>query len=386
VKRERLLVLVGSLCLVFILAGLLLTTACAEPAPAPAPAPAPSPEPAPAPAPAPEPVKLIFANTAPETGIEGDTYRWWLDELDKRTGGAVTIEVHWASSLAVMPEMLETVQKGVADLGQLVPPFFGTVFPLHGNLDGMYVFNDKPLARMMANEALDKEVPEAAAEWGNAGLVRLFSYSLGNYHVSCMKPVRSLADFEGLKLRATGPMNPVIVEAVGAAPVGITSAEMYDALLKGTVDGGVTDADMMIRFKEYEVAKYLIRLNIGANPMLTTAMNMEAWNKLSPEVQQVFLELRDEFPPVYTEGFDKRMKEETFVVLQDAGVEVIDLPAADMETLKNLPDIVAIQEGWVDWILEKKPELSRERAEEIRQLYLTRLEEFGKLYPDTLEP
>jgi len=309
-----------------------------------------------------------------------------MDELDKRTNGAVTMEVHWNSSLAVMPEMLETVQKGVADLGQLVPPFFGTVFPLHGMLDGMYVWNDKPLARMKANEALDKEVPEAAAEWANAGLVRLFSYSLGNYHVSCLKPVRSLADFKGLKLRATGPLNPVIVKSVGATPVGITSAEMYDALTKKTVDGGVTDADMMIRFKEYEVAKYLIRLNIGANPMLTVAMNMEAWNKLSPEVQQVFLELRDEYPVVYADMFSKRMKEVTFVTLKDAGVEVIDLPPADMTTLQNNPDILAVEAGWVDWILEKKPELSRERAEEIRQLYLTRSEEFMKLYPDTLEP
>ena len=379
-KRGKLLVVVGSLCLVFILAVLLLTTACAEPAPAPTPAPAP------APAPAPKAIKLIFAATDPEEGLIGDVYHWWAAELEQRTNGAVTIEFHWNNSLVVMPEMLEAVKKGVADMGNFVPPYFGTVFPLHGNIDGMYVFNDKPLARIMANEAYENEVPEAAAEWENAGLVRINSWSTANYHVSCTKPVRSLEEFKGLKFRATGPMNPVILKAMGAVPVGFTHADLYDALLKGTVDGSVTDYDLMFRFKEAEVTPYVIRLNIGANPMLSTAMNMEAWNKLSADAQQVLMELRDEYPVKYNELQKKRFLEVSIPSLREAGIEFITLPPEDMETIRNHPDIQALIDGWEDWILEKKPELSRERAKEIKQLYLTRLEEMGKLYPDTLEP
>ena len=377
--RKRYL-LISMLTLVLLAAFLL--PACAEPEPTPVPAPTPKPTPAPTPA----PVKLIFAATDPEEGLIGDVYHWWAAELEQRTGGAVTIEFHWNNSLVVMPEMLEAVKKGVADMGNFVPPYFGTVFPLHGNIDGMYVFNDKPLARIMANEAYEKEVPEAAAEWGNAGFVRINSWSTANYHVSCTKPVRSLAEFNGLKFRATGPMNPVILKAMGAVPVGFTHRELYDALMKGTVDGSVTDYDLMFRFKEAEVTPYVIRLNIGANPMLTTAMNMEAWNKLSSEAQQVLLELRDEYPIKYNELQKKRFLEVSIPSLREAGIEFITLPPEDMETIRNHPDIKALSDGWVDWILEKKPELSRERAAEIKQIYLSALEKYGKEYPDTLEP
>ena len=84
--------------------------------------------------------------------------------------------------------------------------------------------------------------------------------------------------------------------------------------------------------------------------------------------------------------FRKQMQEVTFVTLRDAGVEIIALPAADMETLKNHPDIQAMRDSWVEFILERKPEMTQERAMEIKQLYLTRLAELGELYPDTLEP
>jgi TRAP-type C4-dicarboxylate transport system substrate-binding protein len=328
---------------------------------------------------------LIFAATDPEDSVVGDAYRWWEEELNKRTNGAVDIEWHWNNSLVVMPEMLEAVTAGVADMGNFVPPYFNTVFPLHSALDSLIIFSDKPLAKLQANEVYDKEIPEAAAEWEAAGLVRLKSWGPFNYHVSCTKPIRTLADFSGKKIRATGPTNPRILQAAGAVPVGFTHAELYDALMKGTADGSVTDYDLMYRFKEVEITPYVTRLGIGANPMLSTAINMNAWNKLSPEVQQVMLDLRDEFPAIYAEYGAKQFLDVSIPQLIEDGIEIIDLPPAELESLKNNPDVLAIREGWVDWTLEKKPDLSKERAEEIKDFYMTTLEEMNKMYPETLE-
>lgn len=333
-----------------------------------------------------EPIVLIFAATDPEEGLIGDAYHWWADELEKRTNGAVEIQFHWNNTLVVMPEMLEAVSQGVADMGNFVPPYFSAVFPLHANIDGMYIFDSHPLARVMANEAFDKAVPEAEAEWEEAGFVKLFCWSTANYHMSCTEPIRTLEDFEGLKIRATGPMNPVILNAVGAVPVSFTHAELYDALVKGEVDGSVTDYDLMFRFGEWEVTPYVIRLNIGANPDLTTLIRKDVYDSLPAEVQQVLMELRDEYPAKYNELQLKRFTEVSIPGLQEAGIEFIELPSEDMETIMNHPDVKALSEGWVDWILEKKPELTRERAEEIQQIYLQLLEENIELYPQTCEP
>ncbi|MEJ2739791.1 MAG: TRAP transporter substrate-binding protein DctP [Dehalococcoidia bacterium] len=373
------------LCLVIVMMAALVASACtpkSDTTPTPSPTPSPSPEPAPAPA----PVKLIFAATDPEDSVIADAYRWWESELNKRTNDAVDIEWHWNNSLVVMPEMLEAVTSGVADMGNFVPPYFGNVFALHGALDSIILFSDKPLAKLKANEALDREIPEAAAEWEKAGLVRLNSWGPFNYHMSSIKPIRTLDDFKGIKIRATGPINPVILKAAGAVPVGFTHNELYDALMKGTVDGSLTDYDLMYRFKEAEITPYVTRLFVAADPMLSTAINMDAWNKLSPEVQQVMLDLRDEFPDIYAEYGAKQFLDVSIPKLYEDGIEIIDLPPADLEAIQTDPSVLAIRDGWVDWVLERKPELSRERAEEIKQFFSDKVQEYNEVYTMTLEP
>jgi hypothetical protein len=120
--------------------------------------------------------------------------------------------------------------------------------------------------------------------------------------------------------------------------------------------------------------------------MLSTAINKSVWDKLSPEVQQVFMELRDEFPAIYAEYGAKQFLEVSIPNLKKEGIEIIDLPPAELASLKNNPAILAIRDGWVDWTLERKPGLSRERAEEIKQFYWDKVQEMNKTYTQTLEP
>jgi TRAP-type C4-dicarboxylate transport system substrate-binding protein len=181
-------------------------------------------------------------------------------------------------------------------------------------------------------------------------------------------------------------MNPVILKAVGAVPVNFTHSGLYDALVKGEVQGSVTDYDLMFRFNEVEVTPYVIRLFIGANSDLTTLIRKDVYDSLSPDIQQVMMDLRDEYPKKFIELMKTRFLEVSIPGLEEAGIQIIDLPQADIDTLMNHPDVKALSEGWVDWITEKKPELSRSRAAEIQQTYLDLLDDLGKQYPETLEP
>ena len=384
-QKKRNLKIYSALCLALVMLLTLIASAC-TPKPESGTPSTPDTTPASTPESAVEPVEFIFAANDPEDSVVGDSYHWWAEELSIRTDGAVTIKFYWNNSLAIMPEMLEAVTGGVADIGNITTPFFNTVFPLHANLDSLVLFNDRPLARLKTNEALDEAFPEAASEWENAGLKRLNSWGNANYHVSCTKPIRTLDDFKGRKIRATGATYPVIVKAAGAVAVGFSHAELYDALMKGTVDGSFTDYDLMFRFKEAEITPYVTRLFIGSTPMLSTAMNLETWNNLSPDIQQVFLDLRDEYPDKFAEFVSKQFTEVSIPSLTEQGIEIIDLPPAELTELQTNPDILALRDGWVDWVIERSPELPKEKVEEIKQFYLIRLEEFGEQYPDTLEP
>jgi TRAP-type C4-dicarboxylate transport system substrate-binding protein len=332
-----------------------------------------------------KPIKLIFAASDPDTTFMADAQKWWAMELEKRTNGAVVVDFYWDGSIAAMTDTLEVTQKGIADICNIIPPYFGEVFPIH-NFQDIYAYHDKPLARIMTNQAVDDIFPEAEAEWTEAGLKRLYSMGLAQHHIGSIKPIRTLEDFKGLRIRATGKLNTAIFTSLGARPIAFPTTEACDQLKKGMIDGELNDYDCFIRFGSYELINYITRLYIGANPCLTTCMNIDTWNQLPPDVKKVLMELRDEFPIRYNELMKKQYMETSIPLIQIKGIEIIDLPPEDLVAIYNYPLVRDVKDSWVDTLVTNKPELSPQKAEEIKDTYLTLLNEFGDQYPDTLEP
>ena len=76
---------------------------------------------------------------------------------------------------------------------------------------------------------------------------------------------------------------------------------------------------------------------MGYAPMLSTAMNLKKWNTLSPEVQQVFMDLRDEYPDKFAELLTEHFMEVSIPSLKEQGIEFIDLPQEELNELQNNP-------------------------------------------------
>ena len=63
-------------------------------------------------APAFKPVTLRLADTVPEKSFYGELHKWWAQEVEKRTGGKLKIQIFWMESLVKWKDMLEGVQSG----------------------------------------------------------------------------------------------------------------------------------------------------------------------------------------------------------------------------------------------------------------------------------
>jgi TRAP-type C4-dicarboxylate transport system substrate-binding protein len=98
------------------------------------------------------------------------------------------------------------------------------------------------------------------------------------------RPVRSLDDFKGLRLRAQSDAIDVL-KALGADPVNMPMGEVYSALAKGVIDGVVAPADTIKSLHFSEVAHHFtaIRFSRGAYP--ARAMSDKAWRRLPPDLQ-----------------------------------------------------------------------------------------------------
>jgi TRAP-type C4-dicarboxylate transport system substrate-binding protein len=103
--------------------------------------------------------------------------------------------------------------------------------------------------------------------------------------VFCNHEINSLADLEGLKVRASGRMTALLLEALGAEGVNVSFAEVPGALQNGVVDCAVTGAGSGYSAGWWEVSTHLLPIPLGGWDPVITAMNLDKWNSLDGDTQ-----------------------------------------------------------------------------------------------------
>jgi TRAP-type C4-dicarboxylate transport system substrate-binding protein len=313
------------------------------------PTPTPTPSPSPTPTPTPEPIELRVALIEPDIpSSTGDSYKWWMNEVEKRTQGKVSFTCHWGGSLASSGEMLDAVRMGQVDIGQTDYARFAAEFPLTTIGAGPYQFHyPHAPAALGAWWQLYEEFPEFEAEFTAQNAKMLFHVAFSNLQLFSNKPVRNLADLKGLKARDSGKYNPKIFEAVGCVIVATPAPEMADALQKGLIDLTSIGFESAKLFGLHEMIDYVIFIDQGSVASLGAFLiNLNTWNELPQDVQQVMLDVSGDFRQAWAE---KHYEEQATLAsfFKEQGVEFIEFPAADREQWLNLPVTSEVVEEWI---------------------------------------
>jgi TRAP-type C4-dicarboxylate transport system substrate-binding protein len=229
---------------------------------------------------------------------------------------------------------------------------------------------------------LHKEFPEFDAEYATNNMKRISYRGQGGMHIESKKPIHTLEDLKGLKIIATGPLNQQLLKAVGAVPVFMMIDQVADNMQKGVVDGDMQCAAVSVRFKIYEAVKFFNRFAepaLGQDAGFSNTINLDTWNKLPPNIQKIFLDLCEEYPFKYAE-FDQKDTEAAYKTIQNAGVQIIEVPASETQRWKSLIPLQNINEEWIKFAMQntKVPE---KRLREIVGRYVEILDEMAKKYP-----
>jgi len=157
------------------------------------------------------------------------------------------------------------------------------------------------------------------------------------------KPVRSLADLKGLRLRAQSDAIDVL-RALGADPVNMPMGEVYSALAKGVIDGVVAPADTIKSLHFAEVAHHFTTLRFSRGAYPARAMSDGAWNRLPPDLEALLLRSK----PVWEQALNRQI-----LAAEQAGidyasghrVEMIPFPAAEQNRLDALYNRFALDQA-----------------------------------------
>ena len=214
----------------------------------------------------------------------------WAAEIEKRTSGRVKITIYPAGSLTKADQCYDGVTKGISDIGMSCFAYTRGRFPLMEGLDLPLGYPNGMTATRVANAMIAKYQP---AELNDVKV--LYVHAHGPGILASKKPVRSLADLKGLKVRATG-LSAKIVEALGGTPVAMSQPETYEALAKGVVEATLCPIETLKGWKQGETIQYVIDASgVGYTTAMFVVMNKDKWAKLPADVQKVFTDVSQEW-------------------------------------------------------------------------------------------
>lgn len=282
-------------------------------------------------------LKLRFAHfvTAALPGATVD--QWYADELDKRTGGKMKMQIFWAESMGKSMELLKMSAQGAADVTATAAGYFPSHIPGMAAASAP-VANSAKQAKL-AWTRLFNETPWLQEEAQQFGVWPILWHPIPPYHLLCREPVRNLADLKGKKLRSWGEDIPRVWQAIGATPVTVLQGEWYEGLQRGSYDCMMHSWDTLVAYKIHEVGKYASTINVGALISWPQWWNLKRWQGLPENARTLLTDLAREADAVEIERLNQKEKE-AIEIMKASGVQFIEFE--DHEAFEKMkPDYIA---------------------------------------------
>lgn len=216
-------------------------------------------------------------------------YNVFAETIAEKSGGDVTVTLYMGGVLGPGPlEQYNRVIEGVADIAFGLPGYTASNFPktLLTELPGV-INAETGTDRILAN------IDMLSDEYRRVVLVGLWN-NAPNLLFMADKPVRSLADLQGLKIRVPSRNAGIVVEAWGATPVSMPAPAIYNAMQTGVIDGAMIDATTLRAFKLSEVTKYITMGMATTISEFFLIMNRGSFDDLSEEQQKIVLQAGQE--------------------------------------------------------------------------------------------
>jgi TRAP-type mannitol/chloroaromatic compound transport system substrate-binding protein len=268
----------------------------------------------------------------------------WAERVGVMSDGEIEISLLPVNSVVAYNETLDAVGAGIIQGHIADPSYFSgkdPAFAMLGNLVGAWSHPSQMIGFIEYGGG--KEVYNKLVN--PYGLQFLGAASTGVESFVSTKPVRSVEEFKGVKMRAPEGMVQEIFAAVGAAPVNLPGSEVYTSLDKGVIDA----ADYSVFSTNqaqglHKFAKYPLYPGFHSMPTLAVSVNKSQWDDLTPDLKEILsISVRDF-------GYDMVQRLETLdrnAVIEarkDSSIEIINWSEEERAKFRSIA-----QKQWQQW-------------------------------------
>lgn len=266
-------------------------------------------------------------------------------EITKRTNGQVKFNMFPSEQLASQKDQIDGIKTGLFDICTYMASTTPAKSPLWTINWQPWALTDSVTVILQAMRDMSKDpaYQKELDQWG----AMYFSCCGGGPRIAMSKkPINSLDDFKGLKVRASG-REAEAYKIFGATPIAVPTPEIYDAISKGTLDATTQPYINLVSYGIHEVTKYVFDINLGMGSPIFI-MSKDAFNKLPANIQKVITDVVAEDDVAHGQKIDKQIKDDMAKGKQAGKQTFVSCPPAEQ---KKYDDVVA-DKIMGDWIKE----------------------------------
>ena len=244
--------------------------------------------------------RLTYSVFFPATHVHSQLAVEWAEEVFRRTGGRVKVDVYPGCVLSAAGENYECVVKGVTDLGMSCFSYSRGMFPMLEALDLPLGYRDGKQATRIANAYFRKFQPKELAD-----VQVMYIHAHGPGVLAVKGGLEKLAALKGKSIRGTG-VSAMVIRALEGNAIGMGQPDTYEALRKGVVEGTLCPIETLKGWRQGEVIDTVVKIpSAGYTTAMFVVMNQETWRKLPADLREIIRQVNEEWIPKHGEAWDQ---------------------------------------------------------------------------------
>lgn len=250
-------------------------------------------------------------------------YETLAEQLPIQTDGALTGTLLGPEVVGIT-QVKNALQSNLAEVGNLLPLFVPADLPDLVLTADLALLATNPHAMGAAMTEYVVNCADCQAQFKEMGGVFVGAGSSDVYVLLTTKPVNSLEDLQGLRLRSGGAPYARWAESMGAAPAQVGVGDQFEQISQGVLDGTMGSVGDLVSYRLVDVIKYIIDLPLGTyhtTSNFTVASGV--WSELTAEERAGFARAANIASTAFTEDWGYNRAESARQQAVDAGIEII---------------------------------------------------------------
>ncbi len=200
----------------------------------------------------------------------------WIKSVEAAAEGELKLQGYWGGSLGRNPfKQYDLMKDGIGDIVYVLPNYTPGQFPDFSIFELPYLIRSGEEGSVAIWRMHQKGLLRGLQQ---GHVIGFFSTEPNIFHTN--KPVRSLSDIKGLKIRGAGPVYGSYIKHLGGVPIGMPVTQVTESISRGVVDGTLLGWGGALIFRIHNVTKYHYEAPLGISPFFVS-INKDKWAALS---------------------------------------------------------------------------------------------------------